>query len=329
MQLMPCTRVPLPKHCQCDETIRQSQWEELNMAQILLTGATGFVGDALLPALLNDGHSLICLTRNPDKAAKRFSSITVSMKWISDLKQVTVMPECVINLSGEGIADSRWTNGRKQVLRSSRITVTEALVKHLNALPGEPSVVISGSAVGYYGPQTQEVTEDQSPGCDFAARLCADWEASFDRLQTDQTKMYWLRIGVVLGRPGGFLGRLELPFKLGLGGSLGSGRQHFSWVHRDDLVAMIRWLASGTPDAGAYNATSPHPVSNKEFTRTLGRVLKRPILLRVPEYPVRMVLGELADLLFKGQAVIPKRALDQGFRFNYPNLEGALKHLFR
>ena len=226
------------------------------MAQILLTGATGFVGDALLPALLNDGHSLICLTRDPNKAAKRFSTIAASIQWISDVEQVTAMPECVINLSGEGIADSRWTDRRKRVLRASRIAVTDALVKHFNSLPGEPSVVISGSAVGYYGPQTQEVTEDHAPGWDFAARLCADWEASIDRLETDQTKVYKLRIGVVLGRPGGFLGRLELPFKLGLGGPLGNGRQQFSWIHRDDLVAMIRWLTSGTPDAGAYNATS-------------------------------------------------------------------------
>jgi uncharacterized protein (TIGR01777 family) len=159
--------------------------------------------------------------------------------------------------------------------------------------------------------------------------LCADWEASIDRLETDQTKVYKLRIGVVLGRPGGFLGRLELPFKLGLGGPLGNGRQQFSWIHRDDLVAMIRWLTSGTPDAGAYNATSPHPVSNQEFIQTFGRVLKRPTVLRVPEFPMRMVLGELADLLFQGQAVIPKRALDQGFQFDHPDLEGALEHLFR
>ena len=299
------------------------------MAQILLTGATGFVGDALLPALLNDGHSLICLTRDPNKAAKRFSTIAASIQWISDVEQVTAMPECVINLSGEGIADSRWTDRRKRVLRASRIAVTDALVKHFNSLPGEPSVVISGSAVGYYGPQTQEVTEDHAPGWDFAARLCADWEASIDRLETDQTKVYKLRIGVVLGRPGGFLGRMEFPFKLGLGGPLGNGRQQFSWIHRDDLVAMIRWLTSGTPDAGAYNATSPYPVSNQEFTQTFGRVLKRPTVLRVPEFPMRMVLGELADLLFQGQAVIPKRALDQGFQFDHPDLEEALEHLFR
>ena len=298
------------------------------MAQILLTGATGFVGDALLPALANDGHTLLCLTRNPNKAATRFKTLTDSVTWISDFDAIEVMPEAVINLSGEGIADARWTDRRKRVLRSSRINVTEQLVERLNQLSGEPDVVISGSAIGYYGPHTETVAEDNQPGWDFAARLCADWEAAIQGLNTDSAQMYQLRIGVVLGRPGGFLGRLETPFRLGLGGPLGHGQQMLSWIHRDDLVAMIRWLLSGTPEAGPYNATSPRPVSNQEFTTTFGQTLNRPTLLRVPEMPMRLVLGELADLLFKGQPVQPMRALDQGFQFSYPDLNSALSHLF-
>ena len=298
------------------------------MAQILLTGATGFVGDALLPALVNDGHSLVCFTRNPTKAAKRFATLSASIRWITSVTELEAMPNAVINLSGEGIADSRWTETRKRVLRSSRIAVTEQLVKQLNALDGEPDVVVSGSAIGYYGPQTDAVTEEQPPGSDFSARLCADWEKAIDGLDVDATHIYTLRIGVVLGRPGGFLGRLETPFRFGLGGPLGDGQQMLSWIHRDDLVAMIRWMLSGSPDAGAYNATSPQPVSNGEFTKTFGDILRRPTMFRVPETPMRLALGELADLLFKGQPVYPKRALDQGFQFEYPDLKRALQRLF-
>ena len=298
------------------------------MAQILLTGATGFVGDALLPALVNDGHALVCFTRNRMKAAKRFATLAASIRWITSVTEVEVMPNAVINLSGEGIADSRWTETRKRMLRSSRITVTEQLVAQLNTLDGEPDVVVSGSAIGYYGPQTDAVTEEQPPGSDFAARLCADWEKAIDGLDVDATHIYTLRIGVVLGRPGGFLGRLETPFRFGLGGPLGDGQQMLSWIHRDDLVAMIRWMLSGSPEAGAYNATSPQPVSNEDFTKTFGDVLRRPTIFRVPETPMRLALGELADLLFKGQPVYPKRALDQGFQFEYPELKRALTTLF-
>ena len=171
------------------------------MAQILLTGATGFVGDVLLPALVNDGHSLICLTRYPEKAAKRFNALSASIRWITSFAEVDAMPNAVINLSGEGIADARWTDQRKRLLRSSRIAVTDQLVSRLNALDGEPDVVISGSAIGYYGPQTDDVTEERQSGWDFAARLCADWEQAIGQLDFEATQIYTLRIGVVLGRP--------------------------------------------------------------------------------------------------------------------------------
>ncbi len=299
------------------------------MVQILLTGATGFVGDALVPALLADGYQLVCYTRDPEKAAKRFGSKNPNILYITNLQFLDQMPKYVINLSGEGIADRRWTDQRKRLLSDSRIGVTEDLVKRLNQLPGEPSVVVSGSAVGYYGSsQSEEFTEDNNAGQDFAARLCSAWEASVEGLDIRQAKVYRLRIGVVLGRPGGFLGRLERPFVLGLGGPLGHGRQMFSWIHRDDLVSMIRWFLNKGPEPGAYNAVSPNPVSNYEFTKTLGEVLRRPTVFRVPEIPMRLILGELSDLLFKGQAVIPKRASDEGFEFEYPVLKKALTQLF-
>ena len=300
------------------------------MAQILLTGATGFVGDALVPALIADGHDILCYTRHPQKAAKRIGPEMQNICYITDFKSVEHMPEYVINFSGENIAEGRWTDQRKSVLHASRIGVTEKLVNHLNELSGEPSVVITGSAIGYYGSDRLcDITEDHGPGQDFSARLCSSWEASIEELVVQHTQIYRLRIGVVLGLPGGFLGRLKTPFLFGLGGPLGHGRQMFSWIHRDDLVAMVRWLLTGNPESGAYNAVSPKSVSNLEFTKTFGEVLRRPTLFRVPEMPMRLILGELSDLLFKGQSVLPKRASDQGFQFKYPDLREALVHLFR
>ena len=300
------------------------------MAQIFITGGTGFVGDALLPALLASGHQLTVLTRSLAKAKARHGALADQIQYVDQIQALSDMPDAVINLAGLGIADARWTDRRKRELRRSRVTLTEQLVSHLQNLPGQPQVVISGSAVGYYGAHTDEVvTESDAPSWDFAARLCSDWEAAIQPLATEVTRVYRLRIGVVLGRPGGFLGRLELPFRLGLGGPLGTGKQMLSWIHRDDLVRMILWCLDGRPPAGAYNATAPHPVSNAQFTKALGRVLHRPTVFRVPERPMRWVLGELAGLLFEGQAVIPAAAMAEGFTFNHPDMDAALDDLFR
>ncbi len=300
------------------------------MAQIFITGGTGFVGQALVPELVKAGHQLTLLTRNPDKAAKRLGESASSVRFVRSVDELTDMPEGVINLSGLGIADARWTDRRKRELRASRIGVTDALAAVLERLPGEPQWVISGSAVGYYGPQaTGTLSEDAPPGWDFAARLCTDWEAASEHLGGEQTLRYQLRIGVVMDRPGGFLGRLETPFKLGLGGPLGHGRQMLSWIHRDDLVRMIRWCMESNPPAGAYNAVAPNPVSNQVFTEAMARAVRRPAWFRVPEAPMRLVLGELASLLFEGQAVVPTRALAEGFEFKHPTLPEALEQLFR
>lgn len=300
------------------------------MAHIFITGGTGFVGEALIPALLQAGHRLTVLSRNPAKAQKHLNIVSEALSVVSSLDSLTEMPDGVINLAGLGIADARWSDRRKRDLRASRIGVTEALAERLKALSGAPDWVISGSAVGYYGPHKEgRLSEDSPPGWDFAARLCSDWEAAAAGLEGPGTRSYRLRIGVVMGRPGGFLGRLEMPFKLGLGGPLGHGQQMLSWIHREDLVRMMLWCIEAAPPAGAYNAVAPNPVSNAEFTQALAQAVRRPAWFRVPEAPMRMVLGELAGLLFEGQAVVPTRALAEGFEFKHPHLAETLKGLFR
>lgn len=299
------------------------------MAEIFITGGTGFVGDALVPALCRRGHQLTLLTRDPVKAKTRHGALSSDLRYVTEIEALTQAPEIVINLAGLGIADARWTDARKRVLRSSRVTLTEQLVAHLKSLPTQARLVLSGSAIGYYGPRQEGVvTESDTAGWDFSARLCSDWEAAVMPLESAETGLYRLRIGVVLGRPGGFLGRLELPFRLGLGGPLGHGQQMLSWIHRDDLVAMILACIDGQLTPGAYNATAPNPVSNATFTKAFGRVLHRPTIFRVPERPMRLVLGELASLLFEGQAVVPEAAMAQGFTFRHPNLDAALMDLF-
>lgn len=295
------------------------------MAVIWVTGGTGFVGDALLPALVARGDQLICLTRHPTRARARHAALAQQIEYVDHVEAFHGCPDAIINLSGEGIADRRWTDRRKRQLRASRIGVTMALKSRLQALGCTPKTIVTGSAVGFYGPSDRPLTEADPSAHDFAARLCADWEAAAAELSADA--LYTLRIGVVMGLPGGFLGRLQRPFALGLGGRLGHGRQMLSWIHRDDLVALILWCLDGRGAPGVYNATAPVPVSNAEFTKALGTALGRPTWMTVPETPLRMVLGELADLLFLGQAVYPAAAQAAGFEFRYPTLDAALAQL--
>ena len=302
------------------------------MATILVTGGTGFVGDALIPALTQAGHSITCLTRDAARARARHNTVGATAQYVQSLDALTEVPDVLINLSGEGIADKPWSDARKKVLMDSRVAVTEHLLARFRALGAVPTTVISGSAIGYYGTDAaQAIDETASPGPsdDFSAQLCQAWETAAAGFEAAGSQLYRLRIGVVLGLPGGFLGRLVLPFKLGLGGVLGRGDQMLSWIHRDDLVAMILWCLETSPPTGAYNATAPEPVSNRVFTKTFGRVIRRPTLFTVPEKPMRWVLGELADLLFQGVAVLPARAEAEGFQFQYPRLEPALRTLFR
>ncbi len=290
---------------------------------VLVTGGTGFIGQALSPLLLDSGHSLTLLSRSPARAARDFPQARV----IEQLVQCD-QADAVINLAGEPLADGRWSARRKQDFRDSRIGTTEDLLAWIEAQPAgqRPKAMVSGSAIGYYGARNDRALDEQAPpGDDFAAMLCRDWEAVAQRAEGMGLRVARLRIGVVLDRQGGALARMLPPFRMGAGGPMGDGFQWMSWVHRHDLARLLVWLLERSEASGAYNGTAPTPVRNREFASTLGKVLKRPALLTTPAIALKLLFGEMSTLLLSGQRVVPKRALAEGFEFQYPQLEPALR----
>ena len=234
----------------------------------------------------------------------------------------------VINLAGEGIADRRWTAARKEAIRESRVLATRTLVSAMAACKAPPRVFISSSAVGYYGPHGDEpVTEAALPGSDFLARVCVEWEQEARAAESDSTRVVLLRTGLPLSPDGGALAKLLLPFKLGVGGPLGSGHQFMPWIHVDDWCALVVWLIEQEEAVGAFNATAPEPVTNRVFGQTLGRVLGRPAVVPTPAFVLQLALGELATALLTGQRAVPAYAEQLGFRFTYRSLEPALRSL--
>lgn len=292
--------------------------------RILITGGTGFIGHILCRELLARGYELTVFSRQPAETVK---SSCGRVQAIRDLQQLRANPgyDAVINLAGEGIADKRWSKARKQELRDSRIGVTETLVEVIRSWERTPDVVVSGSAVGFYGDQgAATVTEDTSPNDEFTHRLCRDWENAAKPLADDGVRVCFSRTGVVAGPGGGFLERMVLPFKLGLGGRLGSGTQYMPWVHRDDVVGALIWMMENPSASGPFNVVSPNPATNAEFTRSLGRVLHRPTLFPAPAPVLKVALGEMARLLLTGQKAIPEKLTTGRFEFRYPDLEPAL-----
>ena len=294
--------------------------------QIGLAGATGFLGTPLVRALAADGHGLVLFTRRPQRRTgvrevEWHPDGTVGA-WAGALDGL----DAVINLAGESIAGRRWTPARKAALTESRLLVTRSLTTAIARTGRPPRTLVSGSAVGYYGPRGNElVTESDPAGDDFLARLAADWEHEAQAVEAVGTRVILLRTGLVLARDGGALAPMLLPFKLGLGGPMGTGDQFWPWIHRDDWIALVRFLLAHPSASGPVNATAPTPVTNATFAHTLARVLHRPALLRVPAFALRALMGEMADaLIVKGQRVIPARALEMGFQFEYGELEPAL-----
>ncbi|MBO6811427.1 MULTISPECIES: TIGR01777 family oxidoreductase [Marinobacter] len=292
--------------------------------RILITGGTGFIGHVLCRELLARDYELTVFSRQPPETVK---SSCGRVEAVSDLQQLRSHPgyDAVINLAGEGIADKRWSETRKQELRDSRIGVTETLVEVIRSWERAPKVLVSGSAVGFYGDQgAATVTEDTSPNDEFTHRLCRDWENAAKPLADDGVRVCFSRTGVVAGPGGGFLERMILPFKLGLGGRLGSGTQYMPWIHRDDVVGALIWMMENPNASGPFNVVSPNPATNAEFTRTLGKVLHRPTLFPAPAPVLKVALGEMARLLLTGQKAIPERLTQEKFEFRYPDLERAL-----
>lgn len=291
---------------------------------ILVTGGTGFVGAALVPALLADGHTLTLLSRDPRRHRPRLGG---SVQLVSRLAEIGAQApvEAVINLAGEGIADRPWTAERRRVLRESRVDLTRELVRWLGTRATPPAVMVSGSAVGWYGDRGEEaLTEAAGPRPAFTHELCAAWEAAALPVTALGTRLCVLRLGVVLGRDGGMLKRLLPVFRAGFGGRVGSGRQWLSWIGRGDVVAAIRRMLADSALQGVYNVTAPAPVTNTDFTRELAAALRRPALLPVPAVALKLSLGEMSGLLLGGQKVLPARLEQAGFTFAAPTLAACL-----
>ena len=300
---------------------------------ILITGATGFVGRRLCEMLHQAGHTVRALSRDSVAAKQRVPHLKEVFPWnpLQELPLLQAFEGCdaVINLAGESIA-GRWTAPKKQLIRDSRVLGTKNLVNALAQLSSRPKVLISASAIGYYGDRGEEtLTEDAAPGSDFLAQVCRDWENEALKAESLGMRVVRLRIGLVLGRGGGTLQALLPLFRVGLGGPLGSGRQWWSWIHRDDLCRLIVQILANENVSGPINATAPQPVRQKEFAQVLGRVLRRPAFLPTPAFALKIALGEFADGILASQRALPRRAQEMGYRFQFEELEGALREILQ
>lgn len=298
--------------------------EHKSAGRILVTGGTGFIGVYLCRHLQALGYQLTVLTRQPQRAAVLLGGS------VSCVKHISMLPDheyfAIINLAGEPLAQ-RWSKTRKSVFRASRIDLTRALYEHFKTRTFYPQVLISGSAIGFYGDcGARVVSEGGPPGLGFAADLCRDWEAAAQLFSGLGTRVCLLRTGIVLGEGGGMLARMLPAFRMGAGGRLGSGEQWMSWIQREDLVRLISHCLAQQQLTGPVNGVAPQPVTNGEFTRALGQVLHRPTRLPMPRWLLRTLFGEMADaLMLASQRVVPEVASHQDFVFHYPNLEAALR----
>lgn len=289
---------------------------------IVVTGGSGFIGSALVAALLRRGDRVSVLSRRPARARRHLPEAVRVVGSLAELGTGGV--DAIVNLAGESLTSGRWTELRKQAFRSSRIDGTRALRAWCAAMDEKPAVLVSGSAVGWYGmPGEQLLSETSGPGDDFAAQLCQDWEAEAMAFTELGLRVCCARIGVVLGH-GGALARMLPAFRLGLGGPMGDGEQWMSWIALTDLVALLIWLIDDSERDGSYNAVAPNPVRNAEFSRQLGAVLRRPAWLSTPAGRLRLLFGDMSSLLLGSQRVVPQRTLGEGFTFCYPELRAAL-----
>ncbi len=306
--------------------------------KVLLTGGTGLIGSRLIQRLLDRGDKVVLLTRRPDATRK---------KWGEQLEVVEGDPskpgtwedrlvECdgVVNLVGEGIFNKRWSAEFKEILRKSRIestrNVATAMAKNPRRADGSPKVLVSGSAIGYYGPHgEEELDESTPPAQDFMGKLCIDWENAASPAVAAGVRVAFLRTGVVLDAQGGALSQMLPPFKMFVGGPVGSGRQYMSWIHHEDLVGIILFVLDHANASGPFNGTAPHPVTNRDFSTALGKVLSRPSFFPTPGFMLSLMLGEVSNVVTKGQRVAPKQALKHGYRFRFTEVEAALADLLK
>jgi uncharacterized protein (TIGR01777 family) len=301
--------------------------------KLVVAGGTGFIGARLCNQLDRQGHSLTILTRSLSAAQSLNNTIILwqpgsAGTWERNLEEAVDGADGVINLAGEPIAGKRWSAAQKRRLWSSRIDTTRALVTAIGKAKKKPPFLLNASAVGYYGPRGDEViTEESKPGGDFLAGLCSDWEEEAKRAEIYGVRVIRLRTGIVLGKGGGALAKMVPPFKLFIGGPLGSGKQWMPWIHVEDEIGMIQFLMENSSARGAVNACAPNPVTMKEFCRALGSVLNRPCWAPVPAFALRLLLGEMAEMLVTGQRAVPAAAERLGYRFRHPELSEALENI--
>jgi uncharacterized protein (TIGR01777 family) len=294
----------------------------------LVTGATGFIGAALVRTLLARGDAVTVLSRSREKALDRFGPHVRCVESLDELEAATRI-DGLVNLAGAGLMTLPWVGARRRVLRSSRGDTTRAVVGLLRRLETPPAVLVSGSAIGYYGARGDEVCdEDAAPQREFQSELCREWEAEAARAQPLGVRVVLLRTGLVLGARGGALPLMALPVRLGAGATLGGGAQWMSWIHLGDMVRLIVFALDTCGVSGALNATAPEPVRHREFQRTLAARLGRPLGLRLPARVPRAVLGEMSQIFTHGQRVVPRKALAHGFLFRYATLDAALAALY-
>ncbi|HEY0136125.1 MAG TPA: TIGR01777 family oxidoreductase [Nannocystis sp.] len=299
--------------------------------RIFITGATGFVGKALVPRLLRDGHSLRAWARSPARAAEQLGpqvDLVDAAGGAPAILTAIADADAIINLAGEPVIGKRWSERQREALWASRVGLTDMIVDAIVAAPPRPRVLVSTSAVGYYGDTgDREVVEDSPPATDFLAALTVGWEAAAQRAEAHDTRVCIVRVGLVLGREGGVLAKMLPVFRLGLGGPLGSGAQWFPWVHIDDLVELYTQALTDAALRGPVNGVAPGIVTGRDFTSALGRAVHRPTIFRVPAFALRLALGESATAVLAGQRALPRRTQELGFRFKYSELDAALGDL--
>ena len=304
-----------------------------HLVHITITGGTGLIGRALATDLVAADHKVTVLSRSPERATGLPDGVHIE-RWDARTAEgwasLADGADAIVNLAGESIAAGRWTAERKRRIRESRLNAGRAVVQAVEMAGDKPRVVIQASGVGYYGPQAdQEITEEALPGDDFLAQIAREWEASTEPVEAMGVRRAIIRTGVVLSTRGGALPRMLLPFRLFVGGPLGSGRQWLPWIHLADEVAAIRFLIEMAEVAGVFNLTAPNPLTNAGFGQVVGRVMGRPSFMPTPAFAMRAAFGEMATLLLDGQRAVPKRLLDLGFQFRFPHAEAALQDLLR